>query len=302
MKWQLKVAIQAVLARVPGGEAVNHRLQRARGRHTPEAIRSRIDEAIDFLVSINPPLDLVDKSVVEVGTGWDGLHPIVLSVLGAKRIVTFDHVRHLRGDHALLVARELAAHPRLAELEALEPSARARVETLARCEDLGALLAAAGIEYIAPGDATKTGLPPASVHVFYSFAVLEHVSEKVVVGLLTEAKRVLAPGGVMVSVIGTGDHYISMDPTITQVNFLRYPEWLWAPLVKNKISYHNRLREKWFLDRFAEVGARVVWKESHLDERDVAAAAGMKVNQRFRGMTPEELAVWRSDSVIEFGA
>ena len=45
MKWQLKVAVQAVLAHVPGGEAVNHRLQRAVGHHTPEAMRSAITTA-----------------------------------------------------------------------------------------------------------------------------------------------------------------------------------------------------------------------------------------------------------------
>jgi hypothetical protein len=35
VKWQAKVAAQAILAHLPGGESLNHRLQRAQGRHTP---------------------------------------------------------------------------------------------------------------------------------------------------------------------------------------------------------------------------------------------------------------------------
>ena len=84
------------------------------------------------------------------------------------------------------------------------------------------------------------------------------------------------------------------------MNFLKYPEWLWAPLVKNKISYHNRLREPQHLERFAAHGATVRWKNSHITESDVEAARTMRIHRRFAGMTPEELAVWRSDLVVTF--
>lgn len=300
MRWQAKVLVQFVLAHAPGGEKVNHRLQLAGGRHTPERIRGRIDEAVEFLTSIEPTFTVEGKSIVEVGTGWDGLHPLLLSVLGAERIVTFDHVRHLRGEHAATVIEELSRHPALDELEAMAPGARARCEALRGAADLDDLLSRARIEYVAPGDATDTGLADSSVDVVYDFAVLEHVPETVIEGLLAEARRILRPGGVMVSVIGTGDHYVSVQPSLTQVNFLKYPEWLWKPLVKNKISYHNRLREAQHLELFAAHGAVVEWKHSHLAERDVAAARTMKVDPRFAGLTPEELAIWRSDVIVSF--
>jgi SAM-dependent methyltransferase len=235
-----------------------------------------------------------------VGTGWDGLHPILLSVLGAERVVTFDHVAHLRFEHAALVVAELAENPALDELERLAPGARERLLQLTQAVDLPDLLQRARIDYRAPADMTRSGLPAASVDVVYDFAVLEHVSEKVIDGIVRESKRLLKPGGVMVSVIGTGDHYVSVDRSLTRVNFLKYPEWVWAPLVKNKISYHNRLREKQILQRFTEQGAHVRWLKSHIEARDVAAASSMNINLRFAGMTPEELAVSRVDVIVDF--
>lgn len=300
MKWKLKVLVQFVLAHVPGGERINHRLQLASGRHTAVKIRGRIQGAVAFLTSIDPPLDLARRTVVEVGTGWDGLHPLLLSVLGAGRVVTYDHVCHLREEHLRLVAAELRSHSAMADLERLGPGASERLDEILEAGSLDDLLRTARITYVAPGDAARTELPDASVDVVYSFAVFEHLPEKLISALLTEARRILVPGGSMISVIGTGDHYTSVDSSLTSVNFLKYPEWLWAPLVKNRISYHNRLREQDFLDLFASHGARVCWRKSHVAARDVEAARAMKVDRRFSGRTPEELAVSRSDLVVQF--
>ena len=44
------------------------------------------------------------------------------------------------------------------------------------------------------------------------------------------------------------------------------------------------------------------WKKGHLQQRDLLEASSMKVNRRFAGMSPEELAVCRSDLVIEFAS
>lgn len=300
MKWKLKVLVQFVLAHVPGGEQVNHRLQLAGGRHSPARMRERITKAVEFLARIEPPLDLAGRTVVEVGTGWDGLHPILLSVLGARRVVTFDHMRHLRFEHARLVVRELAEHPDLGVLETMHPGAADSLADLLAASDLDDLLGRARITYAAPGDATESGLDAGSVDVVYSFQVFEHLPVPVIEGLLREARRILAPGGLMISAIDPGDHYRTVDPALSRVHFLRYPEWLWAPLVKNRISYHNRLRERQFLDHFARAGATVGWKRSTVFDDDIAQARTMRVDRRFAGFTPEELAVSRTELVVTF--
>ena len=302
MKWRLKVLVQFVLAHVPGGERINHRLQLAGGRHTPAKIRGRITAAVDFLKSIEPPLDVAGKAVVEVGTGWDGLHPILLSLLGARHVTTFDHVRHLRWEHVKVVLEQLDAHPATDDLVALSASARDRLTDLLSSVDLDDMLRRARISYVAPGDAVTSGLPSHSVDLVYSYAVFEHLPERVVNALLVETRRILAPGGVMICVIGTGDHYTSVDPSLSRVNFLKYPEWIWAPLVKNRISYHNRLRERQFIELIESSGGRVRWRNSVVYDSDVEAARRMKVDRRFTGMTPEELAVSRSELTVGFDA
>lgn len=301
MKWQAKVAIQAVLGRVPGGENVNDRLQLRRGRHSTRDMQRRIDKATGFLCDVALRSELRDKAIVEIGTGWDGLHPILLSCLGASSVTTYDHVRHLREEHCRLVLSELLDHPGLDRLCEIEPRARERCEDLATTDGLDDLLRAARITYVAPGDACATGLEPGSVDIVYSAAVLEHLPESVIDGLLAESRRVLRPGGTFVARVGLHDHYHAMDDSISRVNFLKYPEWVWAPLVKNKISYHNRLREPQYVERFERYGGRVVWRERYVDDVDLQALASMKVNRRFDGFTPEELAAWRADYVVEFG-
>jgi SAM-dependent methyltransferase len=300
MSWKLKVLVQFALSHVPGGEALNHRLQRATGAHSERRIKLRVDQAIDFLAGLEPPVSISGSRIVEIGTGWDGVHPIVLSVLGAESVITFDHVRHLRFDLARRVVAALRADEVLARLSILAPDASERLRILAEADTLEDLLQRAAITYVAPSDATRSGLPSASVDIVYTYDVLEHLPETVIVDLLLEAKRILKPGGAMASVIDPGDHYVTVDPTLSRVNFLRYPEWIWAPLVKNKISYHNRLREKHFLDLFAAHGASVRWKKSHVVPSDVAAATRMRVNRRFAGLTAQELAVSRVDVVIDF--
>jgi len=73
-------------------------------------------------------------------------------------------------------------------------------------------------------------------------AVLEHVPEAVLDGLVLESKRILRPGGCFYAYVGLHDHYACFDRRISKVNYLKYPEWAWRTFIKNNISYHNRLR------------------------------------------------------------
>ncbi len=217
-------------------------------------------------------------------------------------IYSYDHVRHLRFQSIRNVLTELNSMvSELAGVSGLpEARFRRRLDVLLDARDLSALLEAACITYVAPGDACATGLPDHTVDLFYSYAVLEHVSEEVVHCLCTEAKRVLKSDGRVFHYIGEHDHYISVTPSLSKVNFLKYPEWLWRFLIKNKISYHNRLREREFLEIFAAHGSRVESIKSSVDERDLEALKTMKIDKRFAGMSNRELAVHATRVVLSF--
>jgi SAM-dependent methyltransferase len=297
--WQLKAVIQFVLAHAPGGEAANNVLQRWNGSYSEAARRSRVLGLAQFLSS---QLDLNSKAIVEVGTGWDAVNTLMLYLFGAHRIYTYDHVRHLRFDLAMSVVRQIhECLPEIAKVTGIDETVlQRRVEKLDSARDLDSLLSQAGITYVAPGDAARSGLPDGSVDIFYSYAVLEHVSEEVIASLTSEARRVLAPNGIAFHSIGEHDHYTSFDSAISRVNFLKYPEWFWKFLVKNKIGYHNRLREPEFVRIFAAQGATVKHKESYTDPNDLKAVREMRIDSRFGGFTPEELAVTQTTISLSF--
>lgn len=289
--WQAKVLIQAVLARLPGGEAVNHRLQKINARRRgSEVLANRVADmgrVVDRLKQLHP---IKGATIVEVGTGWDALPTLCLSAEGAARVHTYDHVRHLRLEMAQAAAKAAAqSRPPWDGLWAVSAS-----DTLRR------LLHLARVDYTAPGDASQTDLPDGSVDIYFSYAVLEHVPEKAAAAIMAEARRVLKPDGVFYALIGLHDHYHNFDRRVSKVNFLRYPEWLWSPLVKNKISYHNRMRERDFLEMLKSHGAEIVDVHSTIDPEDLNRVRSMKIDRRFRGYSPEELATTQTEIVCRF--
>ena len=91
----------------------------------------------------------------------------------------------------------------------------------------------------------------------------------------------------------------SLEP-VSKVNFLKYSEFWWAFFVKNKISYHNRLREKQFFEIFRQYGAKIIWSEHQVDPADVELLKTMPIHNDFKGMTIEELAPWRTELIYSF--
>ncbi len=117
---------------------------------------------------------------------------------------------------------------------------------------------------------------------------------------MIETKRILKPTGVAFHVIGLMDHYAKPGNGLSNVNFLKYPEPLWSFFVKNNISYHNRLREKQFIDIFQRFGATIRRVEHRIDVADLDALQHLKVDRMFAGMNPEELAVHHSEVTLSF--
>src|SRR5690242_4015536 len=62
-------------------------------------------------------------------------------------------------------------------------------------------------------------------------------------------------------------------------------------LIKNKISYTNRLRERDFIEMFEQQEAEIFEVTSILKPENVEHVKSMKVDKRFARYSPEELAV-----------
>lgn len=301
--WKLKILIQFVLSHIPFGEEINHFFQRIHrnSKKRMNYTQLQIPEFCKSLKMLREMVNLENAVIVEIGTGWCPVATMLLAISNAT-IYSYDHIRHVRFNliGEMLSVLENNTSMIADSLGISENRVRERLSEFQKAQSLEELFNRANIHYIAPGDAANSGLPASSVDIVYSYAVLEHVPEAVILNLIKEAKRVLKASGCFYALIGLHDHYASFDKSISKVNFLKYPEWLWAFWVKNNISYHNRLRECEYINVLKENGA-VVKKINHeIDSKDLALCRTIALDARFRNMTPEECAVTKTEIVACF--
>ncbi|MBA4320979.1 MAG: hypothetical protein C0412_21520 [Flavobacterium sp.] len=294
MNWIYKAVLQGILSIIPFGERINYQLQRIKGSHNI----SRVDEAVKQGVKmIQLLLDsgfqgINGSKILEVGTGWQPALPILFSFLGAEKIYTYDHVRHLRPELAKDVLSQVRKNfPLISKSLGISmDELKARNEKIITSQDLTTLLKSLNVEYIVPGNAARTGLPDNTLDLFFSHAVLEHIPEQTVIDITKEALRTLKPGFLYYNYIGLHDHYVSFDKAISQVNFLKYPEFIWKILAKNKITYLNRLRNSHFITMIKGCGFEILKVNAHIDKTALEMVKTMKLAKRFRSLEPEDLA------------
>ena len=302
MHWKTKVLIQFILAKLPKGEAVNHFLQVVNGTYSRDMIRGRLLAYSNDIQCVKDYQSLEGADVLEIGTGWDGLSALSFYLMGARTVYTYDHVPHVRYRVLRtvlgLMEEEVA---KISETTGIpEAVLRERLARLEGADDVATVFRRANIFYKAPADAARSGMPDHSVDLIYSMTVLEHVPPRMVHALMVEAKRILRPHGVIFHMIGLGDHYARVGKGTSNVNFLRYPERTWRFWVLNRISYHNRIREKQFIEIFESHGATILWQKHTVDPKDIEVLKTLPVDKKFAGMTDEELAVKYSRLILSF--
>lgn len=294
----MKAGLQALLACVPCGEALNHRLQIWNGFY--DNFRWHIQGHVAHLCNLlrttsRHGFSPAGAKVLEVGTGWIPTVPVAMHVLGAQ-IHTYDHVRHVRIANLCQVidlCRDWFPNlAKAAECEIAQMEARLVEFRRGRRDSLEEWLRAFDIYYHAPGDAARSGISSESLDLYFSIAVFEHVPIDAIKAMLREAYRTLRPGGLTYHLIGLFDHYTTMDPTITRVNFLKYSDLTWRIIGQNKIQFHNRLRASEFIRLFEEARFEIVEQQSEVDERSLKALGSMRLSPKFRQFEPSDLATY----------
>jgi SAM-dependent methyltransferase len=145
--------------------------------------------------------------------------------------------------------------------------------------DLGT---AFGIDYRAPCDARATPFADASFDFISSTFTLEHIPEPDIAGILTECRRLLAPGAVLTASVDMQDHYSFSDPRISIYNFLRFSDRRWA-LINSALHYQNRLRACDYDRLFRQAGLPVTERTDTEPAPDQSAALdALPLADRFR--------------------
>lgn len=302
MDWRLKGVLQKTLSALPGGTALNSRLQLRMGdlRNFEKNVDMKVTgdwaTLMSYLHRAEVPVDGLD--ILEIGSGWHPALPLCFSLAGARSCRTYDIVRLMDPQLTFRMLSRLEAHlPRIAQAAGINQQrvhwAWAELKSASTLEDL---LKRARVEYRAPGDARSTGLPDASIDLVYSNSVLEHVRPDILPGLMREAMRILRPGGVVAHCVACNDHYAHFDRAISFVNFLKYNSAEWSRW-NNDLNYQNRLRKSDFLRVATDAGLHVVQVNTTVRKGVREALANMKIAPEFAAYSAEDLETTSVDFI-----
>jgi SAM-dependent methyltransferase len=219
--------------------------------------------------------------VLEFGTGWMPLIPLLFHVAGARRLVLTD-VTRLKDDHTQARARELVA---------------GRMEDVARVLDRPANELLARLngpfrhDYLVPWDPETH--PERSLDIVISRAVLEHVPQPQVAYFFRQFRRILRNGGVMCHMIDNSDHWQHKDHRLSRVEFLRYEEsaLIWRLAQMDEQAFQNRLRHSDYERMMADAGFRILLSEGEPDGTCLQDLERIPLSSRFQGYAPPDLAI-----------
>ncbi|MBV8761781.1 MAG: methyltransferase domain-containing protein [Deltaproteobacteria bacterium] len=291
MDWRLRGAIDRALGLVPGGRRIHARLaQRS------VDLGALVDLQVDDWHVIAQRLDaldiaITDARIVELGAGSCPTIAACMYLAGAAKVFSLDGERRQSAELVRELADRLVVHASLIARD----SGRALDEITAL---QGALSHAVGrgtplllasdmvIDYRAPVDAAQTALPAASVDLVVSRSVLEHQPPARLVALFAEARRILRPGGAMVHLVDTADHYARGDSRRGPLDYLAVGDAEWSRW-NTAFMHQNRLRASDFAVLAREAG----FADVAIHARRRASLEGITLAPQFQAYPPDDVAI-----------
>ncbi|NLA35292.1 MAG: class I SAM-dependent methyltransferase [Actinobacteria bacterium] len=302
VKWLAKAAVQRVISFSPHKHELNHRLQRFTGRdgidgghvvNRASMVRRHL-QALEMIGVERSGASLpAGTSVLELGTGWHPVVPMIFFLVGADRIVTVDHVDHLTAaalaHTAQVVLGAVDDGSLRGEVGDLVPERVELLRSLAgsgATTDLATSVAALRLER-AIGDVMALRLDE-PVDIVVSNHVLEHLPEAILAPVLAACFELCRPGGVMSHAADMIDHGHYVDERLGEFNFLRFTERQWR-IVGNDVQYENRLRLPSYRAAYAAAGVPIDHEE--VLRSDVSEILRIPIAREFRHLSLDDLAV-----------
>lgn len=280
LPWGVKALALATLSRVPLGHQTYRALQGVTGGTRLHIDRYYEQRARGPKALVEAGHEIENRDVLEIGTGWHPLVPLIYYLLGARRVVTVDTNPWLTPDsfHETIV-KTLAIQGKIEEdfsghcsgmgdrFSALRGMLATPSSSL---EETRQQLLSLGIDYRCPCDATATGLEKDSIDFVVSASVYEHIPPQKIRTLFREIRRVLKPGGIHATVVNPSDHF-SFGREITGVNFLQFSPQTWYWIGGSGLAYHNRLRCCDYTRLMESIGFFIRKKDSMVEESALQA-------------------------------
>jgi hypothetical protein len=295
MKWQVRLLKNSVLAVLPGRRLLR-KVKRSVVPYPADIDQWTLEQGLRMLEMLSRSgIHPRGRVALELGTGWKPVIPILFALAGFKKILLLDSERFLDGSLLARVVENLREYtPLISSRMSVDPSTIRDRLSIGSSVNSTQMLAALGLEYVAPADARFTGLPSRSVDVIFSRAVLEHIPVENLRSILAEFRRIIASDGGMCQIIDNGDHWAQDDESISKVHFLKFDDVTWRWIGMNSIDYQNRLRHSDYLQLLTETGFEVVLDGSQPDKAAMAALRDLPLANRFRGKSLDDLSILTS--------
>jgi SAM-dependent methyltransferase len=282
MRWHLKCIADNCKALVPFHDRlrqVKYRFLEYEGGAAKDLLTIR--QGLDQVDWIQRQTSLSSSIVLEIGSGWQPLIPMIFALAGASKIYMTDLSRlctpaSLRAAFTCLRKQK----PLLLDRLSISEDLLDRSLTL-RPGPVEESLRALRINYLAPCDCRHLDLPDESLDIITSRAVMEHIPPGVIQDIYLESHRVLKQGGLTCHWIDNSDHWEHVDKTISRVNFLRFSESRFKWTTVNSLNYQNRLRHSEYVALLNNAGFKIIREERVVDDAAVALLASFPLHDRF---------------------
>ena len=233
-------------------------------------------------------LDLHGRTILELGTGWYPVIPLMLRLAGVERVVLTD-VHALLDRETLQAAIDFldARRTDLADRLGLTEVEIVRALALSDEAPLAEALEVLGLDYRVPFDIAIADL---QVDAIYSHTVLEHIPPPVLAEIFRHSHGLLRQGGLISHGIDHSDHREHQDSRLSRIDFLRYGDTAWRLLCLNPQDYTNRLRHSDYVAMIQEAGFDSVIERPFVNPRARARLPDIPLAPRFRDYDWDDLA------------
>ena len=289
--WQVTCLVNTTKASLPFQEPLRRLVRRVSPPRIGPAHEAVVAGAIDQVNALRRAgKDPANATILEIGTGWFPIMPLVLRAAGARRVYLSD-VHRLLDSRTVGDAVGVLRANRARIIEALQISPAQFDEVTASFDpdaDLDDMLRTLGLIYIAPLSESDD-LPPLDAVI--SHTVLEHISPDILESLFRDLDRRLAPGGIMSHGVDHTDHRANHDKSLGRFDFLRYSDRTWRYLCLHPQDFTNRLRHDDYVAMLERLGHEVVWQKTFVNDGGLDALRETPIDSRFADRPLEALAI-----------
>jgi hypothetical protein len=309
--WRMKLLAQKVIGLLPERWAFPLNQLMIRAVLGDLSVRldtiERAGRCIENLKTLkeNTGFDVSGKTILEMGAGWHGIDQLVFYLMGCREAITIDHWPHLTYDAIARQISKICENSSQLDFGALSdpPTVSSRLDLLRDARDttrtLRDLLRRLNIRYLISesGNPEHLEIAPRSIDLYYSFSVLQRISERALASAIRHVGHTLLRNGACFYVctdqkdINSQEH---VDTGLWVLHYLKFSDLVFSLMTSSKLNFQNRLRHSDFLRMLEGGGMHPSHVETVVSQDNIERLKSFPVARRFSRYPLEDMAIVQS--------